>query len=292
MPGWTSASVAALVCAVAPLLGFAFAGDRLVQLCRKLPLVPRLLLPALFGVPYLIAGNVSPGRGNWMVLYFTLPVLVAILLWHARQADPHQQGDWRDFAILLILGSAVDLRWLEPAWPDHVSAISKLMLLDSGLYGFLVARELTGVGFDLRIHRDDVSAGLRELAFYAPIAVPLGLALGFLHFHARLPDLKSAGLTAIFTFLFIAVPEEIYFRGWMQNLLERRLGRHGSLILTAAIFGLAHFNKRSSHFNWSYVLMATIAGIFYGRAWRKSHRVAASSLTHAGVDTIWALWLT
>jgi membrane protease YdiL (CAAX protease family) len=77
----------------------------------------------------------------------------------------------------------------------------------------------------------------------------------------------------------------------MQNLLERRLGPHVSLWLTALIFGLSHFNKRAAHFNWRYVLLAAIAGIFYGRAWRSRHRVAASTITHTCVDSVWSLWL-
>jgi hypothetical protein len=56
------------------------------------------------------------------------------------------------------------------------------------------------------------------------------------------------------------------------------------------LFGLSHFNKRSAHFNWRYVLLATMAGIFYGRAWREHRRVAASTITHASVDWLWGLW--
>ena len=97
--------------------------------------------------------------------------------------------------------------------------------------------------------------------------------------------------TWIFTFFFIAVPEELFFRGWLQNLLEHRIGRNRALFLTAALFGLAHFNKRAIYFNWRYVLLAAIAGIFYGRAWRNQHRVGASAVTHATVDSIWSLWL-
>ena len=59
----------------------------------------------------------------------------------------------------------------------------------------------------------------------------------------------------------------------------------------AVLFGLSHFNKRAVHFNWRYVLLAAIAGIFYGRAWRDRRRVGASALTHATVDTVWGLWL-
>lgn len=95
----------------------------------------------------------------------------------------------------------------------------------------------------------------------------------------------------VFTFFFIAVPEELFFRGWLQNLLERRMGRRSALVVTAVLFGLSHFNKRAVHFNWRYVLLAALAGIFYGRAWRAERRVGASAVTHASVDTIWSLWL-
>jgi uncharacterized protein len=39
------------------------------------------------------------------------------------------------------------------------------------------------------------------------------------------------------------------------------------------------------------VLLAALAGIFYGRAWRVQRRVGASAITHATVDAIWSLWL-
>jgi membrane protease YdiL (CAAX protease family) len=287
---WSAMAIAAWMWSLTPILALGFGGDRIIQACQTFPLAVRLILPAVFGVPYAFAGSAS-GRGNWLVLYFTLPILVAVLLWRASQYDPQQRGDWRDFAILLILGLTVDLRWLESAWPAQLRAVNKLILLDAGLYGFLVIRKLTNVGFDLRIRGHDARIGLREVLFYAPIAVPLGLALGFLHWHAHVPKPGPAAAIAIFTFLFIAVPEEIYFRGWMQNLLERRFGSHFSLWLTAAIFGLSHFNKGATHFNWRYVLLAALAGIFYGRAWRCRHRVVASAITHTCVDTVWSIWL-
>ena len=290
MHSWTPAMIAAFVWALAPMLAFGLAGDQIIRLCRKLPMVVRLITPAIFGVPYALAGS-GWNRGNWLVIYFGLPIVIAVLLLHASQFDPEQKGDWRDFAVLLILGLAVDLRWFEAAWPAHLSVIGKLMLLDSGLYGFLVIRQLTNVGLDLRIQARDIVVGLRELAFFALIAIPLGFLLGFLHFQNRLPKASEAGLTLAFTFFLIAVPEEIFFRGWLQNLLERRLGSRVALGVTAIIFGLSHFNKRATQFNWPYVLLAAIAGIFYGRAWWSRHRIAGSAITHTCVDAIWSLWL-
>jgi hypothetical protein len=180
---------------------------------------------------------------------------------------------------------------LEGAWPPHLAAFNKILLLDMGIYGLLVLRELDGVGFSLRLRLRDLGVGVREYVLYTPIAVALGLGLGFLHFHARWPLAIQAAGALGFTFLLIAIPEELFFRGWLQNLLERRLGRTPALLVTAVLFGLAHFNKRAVHFNWRYVVMAALAGIFYGRAWRQERRVGASALAHALVDTTWSLWL-
>jgi len=104
-----------------------------------------------------------------------------------------------------------------------------------------------------------------------------------------MPQLFMVPAAWIFTFVFVAMPEEFFFRGLVQNLLERRMGRHAALLVASILFGLSHFNKRSM-FNWRYVLLATAAGLFYGRAWRERRRLFASSITHATVDTIWSLW--
>jgi membrane protease YdiL (CAAX protease family) len=246
----------------------------------------------LLCVPYaLSATSFGIFKWGWFAVYALLPVAIAFLLEQARNEDSAKRGNWRDFVVLLTLGLAVDLRWLEPAWPRGLAALGKILLLDAGIFGFLVVRRLEGVGFDLRLTLRDLRRGLGEYALYALIAIPLGLWLGFLHVHAVMPSpLKAVG-AFVFTFLFIAIPEELFFRGWLQNLLERRMGRTSALLVTALLFGLAHWNKRTLNFNWRYVAMAAIAGLFYGRAWRAQRRVGAAAITHASVDTTWSLWL-
>jgi hypothetical protein len=283
-----------VVAALLTLVPFLFAAfwPLSVESAQRLPLAVRLVLPAVLCIPYaIVAISYGQVRWSWFALYLLLPVAISLLLHRADAADPAQGGDWRDFLVLFVLGLAVDLRWFEPAWPPRLAVFNKMLLLDAGIYGFLAIRRLQGVGFDLRLRLADLRIGGRELAFYAPIAVALGLALGFLHFHAYVPTVSHVVLGWIFTFFFIAVPEELFFRGWMQNLLERRLGQRWALLTTAVLFGLSHFNKRAAHFNWRYVVLAALAGIFYGRAWRQERRVAASAITHASVDTLWSLWL-
>jgi uncharacterized protein len=291
--------VIAALLALAPYLTAGFFPSRFTAWIRSLPLAAQLLLPSVLCVPYLL---VSIDRGvfstPWLALYAILPVVMAGLL---RLSEPsksapstHRQYPL-EFLVLAILGLSVDLRWFERAWPAHLSVFNKVLLLDAGIYAFIAIRKLDGVGFDLRLRLRDLVIGLREFLFFFPFALGLGLALGFLHLH---PFGSAIGIVAlrwagawIFTFFFIAVPEELFFRGWLQNLLERHIGRSRALLATAILFGLSHFNKRALHFNWRYVLLAAIAGIFYGRAWRSDRRVGASAVTHATVDSVWSLWL-
>ena len=282
----------AAVLTLAPLVAAAFFSRGLAARVDRMPLPLRLLSPAALCVPYVLVA-ISQGifRWDWFALYALLPVAVAALLWQARAIDPAQRGNWRDLVVIAALGLAVDLRWFESAWPAHLAVFNKMLLLDAGIYGFILVRRLDGVGFDLRLRLGDIRTGLREFGWYAPIAIALGLGLGFLHFHAAWPRSLTLAGALLFTFAFIAVPEELFFRGWLQNLLERRLGRTAALLTTAVLFGLAHFNKRAAHFNWRYVALAALAGIFYGRAWRRDRRVGASAITHALVDTVWSQWL-
>jgi membrane protease YdiL (CAAX protease family) len=300
----TAADLAVLALELIPAVVFGLAGERVAQAAERWPRALRLALPVICALPYvLISASHQMFSWKWMVLYTVLPIAVAWLLEAAATSDPEQRGNWRDAIVLLVLGLAVDLRWFEPAWPASLTGLGKLLLVDAGLYGYVVLRRLRGTGFDFHFRWSDWKSGLRELLLFAPIVIALGIALRFLHPHAHTLHLSIFPpppllATWVYIFVFVAVPEELFFRAWVQNLLESRFtprlgpqtGRRVALIVTSILFGLSHFNKRSAHFNWTYVLLASIAGIFYGRAWRENRRVPASAITHASVDTIWSLW--
>jgi uncharacterized protein len=291
MQNVTPIAIAVLALELAPAVLFGCAAERVAHVVGRLPVAVRMVLPALLVAPYVmvsIGGHMF--RWGWFALYAALPVAIALLLMRAAAADAEQRGNWRDAVILLVLGLAVDLRWFDRAWPSGLRALNELFLVDAGLYGFLAIRQLRGTGFDFQLRWSDWKTGLRELAFFAPFVLVLGLALGFIHPHRNLPGIGVALLRWVGIFFFTAVPEELFFRAWVQNLLERRVGRRAALVIASVLFGLSHFNKRSVHFNWRYVLLATIAGIFYGRAWRERRRVPASTITHASVDWLWGLW--
>ena len=94
-------------------------------------------------------------------------------------------------------------------------------------------------------------------------------------------------------YLTVAIPEELLFRGILQNLLVRTIhkgprGLYG-LLIASVVFGASHLHHAPVP-NWRYAILATLAGIFYGNVYRTRQRLCASALTHALVDTIWHFW--
>ncbi len=284
----TAVSVALLL---APYWAFGFGFDTwLVN--HLFSTYAKVCAPFLLIVPYIVFA-LPEGQFHWRVLLGMMAVVLAItLLLQRANTKSKAKPDWHDWLVLALLGISVDLHFFDQAWPiAGLSGMPKLLFVDAGLYGYLVIRPILGIGFDFRVRWSDAGIGLREFLYFTPIAIVLGFWLRFLHFHQTFGSLPAFAAGWLFTLFFVAMPEELFFRGLMLNMLERRIGTNRALGISSLLFGLAHFNKRAAWFNWRYVILAAIAGVFYGRAWLARRRLATSAITHATVDTVWSMWL-
>jgi len=269
---------------LAPLWFFGFgAGEPLKRLAGW----GKIAVAAMLSVPYFAfaAGtNVFSWRAALIVIAF--PVLLAAFL---KLPKLPKHMTWRDAAALIVIAATYYLKWLHSAWPPELAVLPKLFLADVALYCFFVVRGLEGAGYSFIPTWSAMKVGLREWAFFLPIGVALGELTGFIHFHAAVPRVGHVIADLLLTFLLIAIPEELFFRAILQNFLETRVGRTAALPVAAILFGLSHFSH-GAVFNWRYVLLASIAGIFYGRAWRANWQIFASIVTHTAVDVVWSLW--
>ena len=276
--------LASFVLLLAPLW---FAGFGAARPCQRLSAGAQVLGAGFLAVPYLVF-CVGTADFYWRaaVLVIAFPILLAGFL---RFSNLPARMTWRDAVALGLIVAAYFLQWLAIAWPYAALALfPKLFLADVALYCFLVIRQVDA-GYSLWPTRSAVGVGIREWAFYFPFAFAIGELTGFIHFHYVVPDWRKALGALVVTFLLVAIPEELFFRGILQSLVETRVGRNRALVLSSVLFGLSHFHHGSA-FNWRYVLLASIAGIFYGRAWRAHRQIFAALLTHTLVDVVWSLW--
>jgi membrane protease YdiL (CAAX protease family) len=279
-----AAAVVSFAMLLAPYWFFGFGlAEPLKRLLNRPAL--RVIATVLFILPYLIF---SFPRGEFrsdLCAELLLAMLgITVLLEYAR-------GDWADYAALLAVALIIERHVFAAAWTiPGLSGLEKLLFVDVVLYEYLVVRTKFPLGYDLHARASDFAVGLREFTFYAPVALALGFALGFLHLHRISGNPAWVGAGWLFTLFFVALPEEIFFRGILLNLLEKKIGTRSALMVSSVLFGLAHFNKRAV-FNWRYVILAAIAGIFYGRSYLANRRVLSAGITHATVDTVWSIWL-
>jgi membrane protease YdiL (CAAX protease family) len=160
----------------------------------------------------------------------------------------------------------------------------------AGIIAFRARRDVINVSAAFDLGRVDFRSAFINFVYIAAIAVPTGLAIGFIQLAFDIPALTPALMSVATIFLFNALPEEILFRGIIQHSLERRVeSRTLALLAAALIFGAAHLNNGVAP-NYKYFLMASIAGVFYGRAWRARRNVLTSTLTHTLVNAGWNLF--
>ncbi len=248
-----------------------------------------LLALAPLGV-YLIYAR---GTGNFawrsaaMAAAFTLvPLFLAI------SAGAAKAGVWQDYLAMVAIFLPVKLGWLARLWPypgtQFAYFLSMLLAVNVALATFLFVRQFAGVGYNIVGARGAAPAVLIHFALLAIILIPLGTALHFMRFDASQAHWKSLPTDALSIFLLTAWPEEFLFRGLLQNSLSLSFSNETAGWFTASvIFGLAHITNNGVFPNWRYALLATIAGTFYGRTWRKTNSIFTSAIVHALVDTIW-----
>ena len=249
-----------------------------------------VVFPLCLIAPYLLYATATQSF-HWflfvkLLTYTLLPALVYLSL---RRFPDHWQ--WQDVVVTLALWLPLDFRWMRDVWPwpDNSLAYSlnSLLATSLGVFLFICVRRLKQVGYQYHFEQTDWLFGVRNFLLFAPIAIPLGLYTGFIRFAKHFAPPWQMALSALGIFLCIAIPEELLFRGIIQNLLEKsRLGPWPALVVTSLIFGASHLNNGPRP-DWRYFLLASIAGLFYGNAYQRTRKLMAPAIVHTLVDTIW-----
>jgi len=227
------------------------------------------ILPLLLTLAYL-AYLEGTNTFTWWRLGFAVAYVLAPEVLVLSHRQPARAASGRDYAAILVLWLPIVCRWLNPLWPypnfKLSYVLSVLLAVSIAIVSFLILRRLDSVGYVFAWGRGSgIWVGL-SFAILCAVEIPLAQMLRFAHFHPDAAALRHLPVRGLVIFLFIAWPEEFIFRGLLQNLLSRSLrSSTRGWVISSLIFGLAHLGLDRFP-NWSYFLLATIAGLVYGRA--------------------------
>ena len=245
----------------------------------------------LFILPGLITMKFDP----YFAAIFTA-IVFAVLGSLKETANQEYALNWNDLTLWILLWIPFDLRWsmdMLPAasesymwWSITISSIAVI-----GWAGYRRA----DIGFNLVPHWHDLKIAVMALGLVLVLVTPPGLYTGFLTFHLPASyNIPKLAIHFIGLFLTVALPEELFFRGILLRGLEKHFSKKWiPMIVSSLAFGLMHWNNVSNlTTQMTYVFLATIAGIGYGWAYRKSgNNLFAAILVHTLVDWIWKLFL-
>lgn len=256
---------------------------------------------------YLVAFFQGKPDGVFFILvaaYTFVPTAIIYKVGHGRQNKKYDSRNQTplDFLVILML-------WLPVEYADF-SGLLRVYLGDLshsiswgaavvlGLFLFLGFRSMPGVKYNLPKRLTDLMIYAVGFVVAAAILIPLARSLSFMN-SFRIPTELTVffvSKTLVVIFVAIALPEELLFRGLIQTWLVNKFGASNKvIILSALIFGLSHIDNYTklangtivfSPPNWSYVLIASVAGIIYGYVFLKSSSITISAALHATVNTV------
>lgn len=252
----------------------------------------------------------SPQAPSWWVMPFAVALVAAqaaglldtaglvalfVFVTACRLSSLAPDGALRGFAIAVML--AMSGAFLAHAVPGFTNLrvldgvrlaadslpYTKYLNFDKGVMGlFLIglvtpARAIAG-------RRAPLSALLSRFAIVCAVVMAATVAVGFARWDPKLPEWWPLWLWSM-VFL-TALPEEAVFRHVVQGGLEAWLGRTEqarwtAMVAAGALFGVSHLAG-----GWTYVALATLAGIGYGWIYAVSGSFWAAVLAHTGLNLL------
>jgi membrane protease YdiL (CAAX protease family) len=234
--------------------------------CHDFRLSNLLRLLAICGLPplaYVVAPVRDPSRLSWQaaVVWTGLVFVMLFRLWN---------GIWNV--------------------PVNLDFMARLLFIAVAAWCWVFVRPIPGLGYSISLSSRTLRVASLNFVYFAALAVPASIAWRFAGWDNRWRGIQDFCISYVEIFIFIAWLEELLFRGLLQSLLSstvksERLGQFAASIA----FGFSHILLAPAP-NLRYVILASVAGWFYGAAFRQGGNLMAPSLAHALVDTAWRTW--
>ncbi|MNX65902.1 CAAX amino terminal protease self- immunity [compost metagenome] len=235
--------------------------------------------------------------GYYMALCFSSmswPAMISVALLlvcgFAVRQQTLQFGRILGHGLFIVLALALALHWL-PGFHNHrgialqrfsenAIPFSMFLNLDKPLIGFWLLLACPWIVGRCPL-RSFLYATALALTLSTVLALGGALLMGIIAWAPKWPD--QGWLWMLNNLLLVTLVEEALFRGYIQGGLSRIMknlprGENLALLLASLIFGLAHAGA-----GWQWVVLASLAGVGYGVAYRFGG-LGAAILSHFGLN--------
>lgn len=245
-------------------------------------------LTLLTPITWLLAGGGSP----WQ-LAATTAITAAFAFWYLRFPES-------DAPLLLLFGALalgkVSAQLYFLPWPKAPTPIiGEFAWLRTFLFAVLLFRRPVIQNFGFLPSREEWKQGVRWFVFFLPVALAVGIPIGFAKLRTLPADPAKLALAVIGTFLghfiFVALREELVFRGMLLPKLQALLGATPGLALSAVLFGAVHL-PFGQFPNWRFALVASLAGWFYAKSYLATGSIRSAMVTHALTNVVARVFLS
>ena len=253
--------------------------------------VRALLLVVSAVAPYFVASS-RTGSFSWRSLLWLGFLAGLASFWYV--VLPATLGADLLFLILiaaLFLTKAFAEIYVRPMPTLQLEILGRLMWIRVTMMAILSIRGLKGARVGFLPNSKEWRIGIEQFAYFIPVGGAVAYFIRFANFRPLPLVWWKFALFVPGMFLgilwVVALSEEFFFRGFLQTVLARAMrSETAGLIAASALFGSVHLTFRQFP-NWRFALVAAIAGLFYGIAYRRAHSIRASMVTHALVVTTW-----
>lgn len=160
---------------------------------------------------------------------------------------------------------------------EHSRPFTMFFNLDKPFLGLLLLVAFLNDERKRLLTGSDLKVVGKLLVVLLVIIMPVAFGIGYVGFEPKLNHYVF--IWAWNNLVYACLSEEVLFRGIILNFLEnsslKKIFKHLPLILSALIFGAAHFKG-----GVAYIALSTIAGLFYGLAFLRTRTIMASILLH------------
>ena len=292
IPASIAAPIAAAFLLEFPFYLFpAFAGLR-AELSRRPRMVQAGVMVCASILPWIVL-SVGTGTATFANAGLLLPVVAGVSFWYIL-LPASAVTDLGFLAIMtaLIAGKFFDAVYLSPIPRVSLSILGHVMLIRTGAMAILQFRSGAAPEYRFLPTRTEWLNGLKYFVFSLPFVVGTYWALGLVDVREHPYNLLQALGTFVGILWVVALSEEFFFRGLLQQWLETWTAKPAVAIIVASIaFGLCHLDMHHQFPNWRFATVAAVAGFFYGLSWQTARSVQSSMVTHALIVTLWKSFL-